>query len=195
MIITWQGQKCFKIESAGKTLLISPIDADKILRSSRVGADIVIFESRLNQAKAETKADFFAIDGPGEYDVKDFCITGFNSQQAAVPYIIETEGITLCHLPGAIFEKDVSEDTLNDLGEIDILLISAGNTLAESEKAVKIVNQLEPRIVIPMDFDSAKKPVNFLKELGASDIESQPKLTIKKKDLPQDEIKMVLLNF
>jgi len=195
MIITWQGQRCFKIESSGKTLLISPADADKILRSARVGADIVIFESRLNQIKTETKADFFGIDGPGEYDIKDFCITGLNNQQAAVPYIIEAEGIKLCHLPYATFEKDIGEDTLTDLGEIDILLISAGSTATESARAVKIANQLEPRIVLPMDFDSTKKPSNFLKELGASDTESQPKLTIKKKDLPQEEIKVILLNF
>jgi len=64
---------------------------------------------------------------------------------------------------------------------------------------VEIINEIEPRIVIPMhykipglkvDVESADK---FLKEMGASKAEKMAKLKISKKDLPQEEMKVILL--
>ncbi len=75
---------------------------------------------------------------------------------------------------------------------MDVLIISAGDSRAENEIASKIVNQIEPRIVVPIDFK--EKPVTFLKEMGSGDIEAQNKINIKKKDLPQEETKLILLN-
>ncbi|MBI2052127.1 MAG: hypothetical protein HYT38_00410 [Candidatus Sungbacteria bacterium] len=49
-------------------------------------------------------------------------------------------------------------------------------------------------MVVPIGYNAAGKPTTFLKEMGASEAETQNKLNIKKKDLPQEETKILLLN-
>jgi L-ascorbate metabolism protein UlaG (beta-lactamase superfamily) len=64
-------------------------------------------------------------------------------------------------------------------------------------QATKIVQSIEPSIVIPMHFRAVGKneilePVeSFLKEVGLT-VEKLPKLTIKKEELGEDQ-KVVLL--
>jgi L-ascorbate metabolism protein UlaG (beta-lactamase superfamily) len=65
---------------------------------------------------------------------------------------------------------------------------------------VEVINQLEPRVVIPMHYqiDGLKLPEQldnlekFIKELGIAP-EYEEKLKISKKDLPADATKLVIL--
>lgn len=81
----------------------------------------------------------------------------------------------------------------------DILLIPVGgNFTIGAKKAVEVVSQIEPRIVIPMhykvpglkiDLDGVEK---FIKELGLKPT-YEDKLKISKKDLPQEDMELVVL--
>jgi L-ascorbate metabolism protein UlaG (beta-lactamase superfamily) len=73
-----------------------------------------------------------------------------------------------------------------------------GNTVMSASTASKAVNELEPKIVIPshykmkgliLDLDPLEK---FVKEMGGK-TEPLEKLTVKKKDLPEEGTKMVIL--
>ena len=60
------------------------------------------------------------------------------------------------------------------------------------------MNVVEPRIIIPIwytsDNDSTASPVSaFLKEFGAKDIVEEAKTIIKKKDLPQEDTRVIVL--
>lgn len=121
----------------------------------------------------------FFIDGPGEYEIKDIFLQGIPAGPQNTIYTIEAEGIRLCYL-GNFDQKELTPDQLDKLGDTDILMVPA--------QMAKIVSQIEPRIVIPMGEGVNK----FLKEMGRKSVQSQPKLLIKKKDLPQ-EMKIVVL--
>ena len=92
---------------------------------------------------------------------------------------------------GKFTEKELGSEIQEEIGTPDILFIPVGGgNVIDEEKAVKIINQIEPRIVIPMHY---KKPDDFLKEIGEK-VQPEEKLTIKKKDLPSaEDTKVVVL--
>ena len=66
--------------------------------------------------------------------------------------------------------------------------------------AAEIVRQLEPKVVVPMHYQTAAlsrelDPVeNFLKEMGVKEIEPQTKLSFTKSNLPLST-QVFLLNY
>lgn len=201
MNINWYGQTCFRIDSQiekGKTtdLLIDPfLDG---ARGPKLDTD-VLFSTRRDQKIPAGK--YFAISGPGEYDVKGLYVKGIETQGKKVIYTIETEDITVCHL-GSLEQAELSSDQEEAVNKVDILLLPVGGgDSLDAKKAVKIMSQIEPKIIIPMNYKTAKvkgkldKVDVFLKEVGIKSPESLPKLNIKAKDLPQeDEAKIIVLN-
>ncbi len=143
----------------------------------------------------------FMVDGPGEYETKGICILGLVSYHdskegkergANTIFIIEMEGIRICHL-GDLGQKELSSQQLDQIDNVDILMIPVGGTYTiDAEEAVHIINQIEPKIVIPMHYKTPGLNIKldgvdlFLKEMGTKK-EAVDKLTIKKKDLPQGE--------
>jgi L-ascorbate metabolism protein UlaG (beta-lactamase superfamily) len=74
-----------------------------------------------------------------------------------------------------------------------------GKYTLNAAKAVEVISQLEPRIVIPMhykipgikvDIDGLDK---FIKELGIKP-RNEEKLKITKRDLPQEDMELVVLS-
>jgi L-ascorbate metabolism protein UlaG (beta-lactamase superfamily) len=61
------------------------------------------------------------------------------------------------------------------------------------------MSQIEPKIIIPMHYSLPKLKVKlddldkFLKTMGIRKIEPVPKLTVKKKDISEEEVKIVAL--
>lgn len=66
------------------------------------------------------------------------------------------------------------------------------------KKAVEVVSQIEPRIVIPMHYKTPGLKIDlkavdeFIKELGLKPTYEE-KLKISKKDLPAEEMELVIL--
>ena len=60
--------------------------------------------------------------------------------------------------------------------------------------------QIEPKITIPMHYAVPKLKIKldpldkFLKTFGIKNLESMKKLSIKKKDLPPEEAKIIILS-
>src|SRR3989344_1516310 len=82
----------------------------------------------------------------------------------------------------------------------DTLFVPVGGVNAlDAEEAVHVINLIEPRIAIPMYYAFPGFSVlalhtvdTFLKEIGSVSM-AEEKLTLKKKDVPQDEMKIVVL--
>lgn len=168
----------------------------------------------------------FLISGPGEYEIKNVFIQGIVSSVAEtlsnLPprpaprrsahndkkgkergentiYTIEVEDLRLCHL-GDFSQKELVEDQLEKIGEIDVLMIPVGGAYTVSAKeAMKIMAQIEPKITIPMHYALPKLKIKldsldkFLRSLGVKSIEPLSKLTIKQKDISAEEAKIVVL--
>lgn len=190
MNLYWYGKNSVGIDSGEDSLIASPVDLEKELKSAK--AANVVLASFEDEEDRKIKTTSFLINNPGEYDVKGFFVMGFTGFDKNIVYTIEVENIRLCCLSG--LDKELTDAQLESLSDIDILLIDIGDTEDSNEVASKIVNQIEPRIVIPIGYNPEKKATVFFKEMGASDVEPQNKLNIKKKDLPQEETKMIVLN-
>lgn len=198
MNLFWHSKNSISIDSGEHSLMVEPLDLDKELRSAKAASVILLTHPQPN-LKVPAKTNSFVVANPGEYDVKGFFIFGFGGFDPSadlgaggdIAYTIETEGVRLCHLS---VNKELTDAQLENLNSVDILFIDVGSSEDTNETAAKVVSQIEPRVVIPMGYDPAKKPMTFLKEMGASDTEPQNKLNIKKKDLPQEETKIILLN-
>jgi L-ascorbate metabolism protein UlaG (beta-lactamase superfamily) len=74
-----------------------------------------------------------------------------------------------------------------------------GNAVLSASQAAKVVNEIEPKIVIPshykmndliIDVDAVDK---FIKEMGGKK-ETMEKLTVKKKDLLEEGTKVIVLD-
>jgi L-ascorbate metabolism protein UlaG (beta-lactamase superfamily) len=200
MNISWYGQNCFKIitqkEKNGQiNILIDPFDKETGLRSPKMEADILL-------VSGETKVpagDYFLITGPGEYDLKGAYIKGIKAGSGTI-YVIESEEIKICHL-GSLKQKELTADQLEVIGEVDVLMVPVGGGESlTADAAVKIISQIEPKITIPMYYkitglreklDGVDK---FLKVLGIKSLAPEDKLLLKKKDILEEEAKIVVLN-
>lgn len=205
MIINWYGQNCFKIiasknKNGNVTILLDPFEKEIGLKPPKNDADILI--ANRSGIKKEDLGSAFLIDGPGEYDIKDVYVYGFKAldPEAGSFYTIETEDIRICHL-GFLGPKGLSAEQIEEIGDVDILMIPVGDggTL-DAKTAIKIMSDIEPKITIPMNYKvpGIKTKLDdlnvFLKALGIKSLPSIPKLSIKKKDLPADEAKIIVLD-
>ncbi len=208
MNITWYGQTCFKVTvPKGKdgmvTILTDPLAKETGLRAPKNDADILLLTY---DQKPET-GESFVISGPGEYDIKEVYIEGIPAKTKAdkkgmgqtTIYTIEAEGIKICNL-GVLGQADFSSKDFEAIGDVDILMLPiGGGTAMDAKEAINIMSQIEPKITIPMyykipglkmDLEGIDK---FAKSLGIKTPESLPKLSIKKKDLPEGEAKIIIL--
>lgn len=206
MNINWYGQTCFRIsaqkeKNGAVNILIDPFDNKETgLRSPKLEADILL----LATGKKATSSPAFLIDGPGEYEVKGVYIQGIPANNRTGPigntiYTIEVEELKICHL-GFLNQKELTSEQLEDIGDVDILMIPIGGGEAiGAVEAVKIMSQIEPKITIPMYYRipglkiKLEELSKFLKVLGLKSLESLPKLSVKKKDLSEEEARIVVL--
>jgi len=216
MHLSWYGENCFKIQTKSKrgesetTIITDPFDKKIGLRPPQ-GQTNIITLSNINYAKNNLqrfKGNPFIIDSPGEYSIKGVNIEGIESFQddkegtlrgRNTIFTIESENIRVCHL-GNIGQV-LSEKQIDIIGEVDILLIPVGKEDTLSLKQAKeIVGQLEPGIIIPMNYKvkGLKEKINgcqdFCKEFGSGKEKGEAKLTIKEKDVKNMENHLVVLN-
>ena len=215
MQIIWHGQSCFQIVARREknnqvSIVIDPFSEEVGLRVPKLEADILLITHGHydhNNIKAVSGGPFL-ISGPGEYEVKEVYIRGIHSwhdEKQGSPksentiYTIEAEDLKLCHL-GDLGQKELTADQLEKIGEIDILMIPVGGIhTISSREAPGIMAQIEPKIIIPMHYQVPKLKIKldgldkFLKTMGIKSIESLNKLSIKKKELSEEEIKIIVL--
>lgn len=211
MVITWYGQSCFKIQSGETVIFTDPFDKSIGLTPPRGLAHIVtVSHQHFDHSNIQSlSGEPLIIDGPGEYETKGVSVKGIFSfhddkegkeRGANTIYVIEVEGMKICHL-GDLGQKKLTDQQLEQINEVDILMIPVGNADAtiDGEEAAEIINQIEPRIVIPMHYKIPGLNLkfagveDFLKEMGVAKKETTDKLTLKKKDLPPEETQVVVM--
>ncbi|MEX0916833.1 MAG: MBL fold metallo-hydrolase, partial [Candidatus Spechtbacterales bacterium] len=147
------------------------------------------------------KGSPFIIDGPGEYEYQGIRVKGIRSYHddkkgadrgANTIYIIRMEGLRVVHL-GDLGQTALTDRQVESIGSADVLMIPVGGQYTiDGSEALAIVNQIEPRVVIPMHYAQPGLKVTldgvetFLKEMGVKDVEAQDKFTIKKASLAEE---------
>ncbi len=205
MQISYFGLSSFKLTSKDITSIIDPFSKDSGLTPPRGAADLVILSEPGNELYSYSQSisgEPFIVSGPGEYDVKNHTITGIpvrdDNNSVVTIYLIELEGIKILHM-AHIKKVALSEDELEDIGDVDIMLVPVGGkNVLSAEEAAKAVNFIEPKIVIPMHYKipglkiEASSEEKFLKEIGGKN-ESMDKLTVKKKDFETEAMRVIIL--
>ena len=201
MEISWYGSRCVRVQAKDGSLLIDPFDPKEVdLRAPSTSDDIVLVSSAVVSSDVIDRAGgAFIIKGPGEYERKGIAIRGMGAFQDSqngselgrcTIYKIIADEISLCHL-GALGQEKLTPEQLETIGDPDILFIPAsGQGALDAKVAAEIANQIEPKIIIPIGFESS--PDKFLKEIGLP-AEKMESFKISPKQLPVDRTMVVVL--
>jgi hypothetical protein len=206
MQISYFGLSSLKFTSKDHTTILDPFSKDSGLIPPRGSADLILLSEPDNELYSYTQGltadNQFIVNGPGEYDVKDHAITGIavreSDKKHTTIYLITTEDIRILNL-AHISKLNLSQDELDDIGEVDVLIVPVGGeSVMDYEEAAKAVNLIEPKIVIPTHYQikgltTKAQPIDkFIKEMGGKS-ETMDKLSLKKKDLPIEGTKVIIL--
>lgn len=211
MNVSWLGQSAIKIEykygGQDGLLLIDPyrLAGEELPRSFT--PDIVMLTQGSDNLVTLSR-DPFVIHEPGEYEKNGILIfssaTEADGEEKKIDgapaciYRFEIEGVTLAHL--GRLGRPLSDKELEAVENVDVLFVPVGGGEAlDADKATEAVTRIEPRIVIPVCFKAEGtgkefKPIDgFLKALGQNAVKPEPKAKITNKDLPAEELRIMVL--
>lgn len=197
--IKWFGHNCFRIRAKEATVITDPVDRVTGYSMSKQTADIVSL-SHEHQGHINLNAvrpEFQTVRGPGEYEMHDVFITGIRTyhddKRGAergynTCYMIELEGMMFCHLGD--LGHPISGEVAESMANADVLMVPAGGKdIITPQQAAEIVGQLEPKVVIPMQYATEQGDRDlgsleaFCKALGVAQPEAIDKLSLRSSDL------------
>lgn len=212
MNIKYIGHASFYIRSKDAKIVTDPFNPSIGIKFPKTEADIVTIshdhsDHNYPQGIAGTP---LVIDWPGEYEKNAVRISGFATHHDKekgkerghnTMFKIDTEGISILHCGD--LGHTLEDSTLEDIGDIDILMIPVGGFYTiDAKEAVEVIKQIEPTIIIPMHYRTSAHDTkifgevgtldDFLKAYGIENPETVDQLTIKKEDLGE-ETKVVVL--
>ncbi len=200
MQISWFGEAGFRLQGKDATLIIDPPAASTGFSLGRPTADILALTQKDGRDAGGVYGEPFLIDSPGEYERKGVFVYGLHipSEPKRLHFRIEMEEMSFGHI--ADLDHPLEAEEIAQLEGVDILFVPVGGkTVLGAERATALISQIEPRIVVPMQYSvkGAKRdyaPVDqFLKEIGAKNVEPMDKWKIVKKDLPTDDTQTIVL--
>ena len=153
------------------------------------------------------KPEYQLVNGPGEYELHEVFITGIRTYHDDkqgkergynTVYLIELEGMVICHLGD--LGHALTEEQAEAMAGCDVLLVPAGGgSVLDPAAAVEVIGQLEPKIVIPMQYATPVGDTDlggveaFSKLLGVDLPAVEDKLVIRQSDLGE-AMRVVVLN-
>jgi len=203
MVIQFYGVSCVristKIENEEVAILADPFRAEIGKLPRNLSAEIVTVgrpkDPNHNNTEA-VKSEFILIDNPGEYEIKGIPVYGISAKHSTI-FTYTVEDLKIAHLGGT--NSELTEEQLDRLGEIDILMLPVGGgDVLDAKKAADLASRIEPRAVIPMHFRMEGLKLKgdmltpFIKESGLK-TETMDKWKVQKKDLSQEETQLIIL--
>ncbi len=216
MIITYLGHSSFKIRGKLGTIVTDPYNSYVGFEFPTASADIVTVShdhKDHNDAAAvdgtARRDDPFIVTKPGEYEVENVSVFGTPSYHddsegaergPNTIYRLLVDDISICHLGD--LGHELTDEQRGEIGAVDILMIPVGGVFTIGPaKAKKIIQRLDPSIVIPMHYRTPAHDQNvfgelstlddFLKEYGA-EVEPEKKLKLERSKLPEETELVVL---
>jgi len=200
MDINWLGYSCFRIRGNQAIVITDPFPPGLGYTLGKQTADIVTISHQhpRHSYHQGISGEPRLVKGPGEYEISGVLILGIAAYHDAVKgqsrgknivYLMEIDGVAVCHL-GDIGHV-LSNEQAEEMGNVDVLMLPVGGvSTINAAMGAEIIRKLEPKVVIPMHYQTPKtdrelEPVeNFLKEMGLGQVESRPKFTVSKSNLP-----------
>jgi L-ascorbate metabolism protein UlaG (beta-lactamase superfamily) len=222
MEITWYGGSCVRLKGREGVVAADPYRSIVGPTGRGLTADIVTFSHaeeaptggrssreagavsrRLSVPLPTSLEKAFSLDSPGEYEVHGVMITGVRTYRDAergaerglsTAFIYELDGLHAAHL-GDVGHV-LSQETLGEMGQMDIACLAIGPSLGASQ-AAELVAQLDVSIVVPLPRSGGPGATDadlerFLKEMSVSSLVPVPRLNVTISTLPS-ETTVVLL--
>lgn len=205
MEITWHGGTTFTIKGKKTTLEFDSIEGGNHLLKSTKADTVLLTDNYDEKAKLVGGAEESdVISWPGEYEYKGAAIVaipaftnekkeGDSATGRILIYSLLIDDIRIGHL--AEIGQELDEDIIGKIGDIDILMVSAASEKGlPMKKLHQAVEEIDPRILIPMNFKTEAELEPLLKEMGVTEHEVKDSLEIKlKTDMPEDITDFVVL--
>ena len=201
MHISWLGQTCIKLQTKNLendiTILIDPYRPASGNFPRSFSPDVALFTK--GSANAVTLSQNpFVVDTFGEFEIKGIMIYAQPQGSGNTILKLGSENLSIVHL--GYLRETLQNGEMEKIMSPDILFVPVGGKpdYLEPEKAAELITALEPRIVIPVGFKcdtdpSARPLTEFLHELGIKPEVTEKKVIIKQKDLPQEEMRLIIL--
>lgn len=157
MEITWIGGSCFRFRGRDGALVTDPQTSGQTRRSTYPKADLVAVTDPELPPGAERLVvpnhagrDTYVAVGPGEYDVSGVYLHGIaasatpDAGSVRTVFALDIDRVTVALI--ASLESDMTPAMLEELGTAQVLVVNADEGV---ERVVKLVNRIEPNLVIP----------------------------------------------
>ena len=209
MEISWLGHACFQLRGKNVVLITDPFPPQSTegARKGKLNASIITVshDDPMHNHIERVGGNPRVVRGPGEYEISDVLITGVASDNQRRPgrtrntiYVIHMDDLVICHLGD--LGHTLQESQLEEVADADVLFIPIGGGDAlNPTQAAEVISQIEPRIVIPMQYSAmptgeiSSELKLFCREMGVESIEPQPKLSVTRNSLPV-EMQVALLS-
>lgn len=196
MDIFWHGHSCFTIKGKSATIVTDPFELGTKL--PKLKANIVSLSEDI--AAVEVEGNPKVLDWPGEFEVSDVAIEAIRPEgENSSIFIFAIDGIKICHL--GFLTHELHDDVLDHIGDVDILMVPVGGgSVLDAKTAQKVVEAIEPRIVIPMLYNATETTLeikgaeDFLKALGKMGQEAVDKYSVAARaNLPEGSMGFVVM--
>jgi len=201
--IRWHGHSCFEITNE-VTLVTDPHDGKSIgIHAPNVTGDIILVSHDHydhNSVKSVEKEGSKVITDTRKRNISNVEIKGIESfhdeccgekRGSNIIYKFTMENITFCHMGD--LGHDLDEDTVQKIGDVDILFIPIGGTFTlDAKQAWRIIKKVKPRIAVPMHYKigGLSLPITgiepFLEESKYEILKVGNEIDIEKEDLPEE---------
>jgi len=202
MHISWLGQTCIKIQTKNDeqdaVIVINPYKPSKGSFPRSLAPDIALFSAG-SKGGITLSQDPFVVETTGEFELKNIVIYSIPHEKDGHIFKFSSENMVVVHL--GMLNKKINADLMEKIMGADILFVPIGNNdkYLGTRETVDLVNELEPRIIIPIGHKCDTEPeVNtidkFVSAIGIKPENEDGKVIIKKRDLPQEETQLIVIN-
>lgn len=213
--IKWMGHSSFSIaNSKGTEILTDPFDTSVGYEVKALSPDIVTISHDHfdhNYTDALT-GDYKLVKEAGKVNHSEIKIEGtltYHDESQGqergnnIVYTYKTDDINICHLGD--LGHVLTEDNIKSIGKVDILFIPVGGVYTiDGAAASKVVAQLNPKIVVPMHYNTPKlspgfginNEEDFLNAMKGYEVSTKDSLSTSKAELNKiDKTQIVFLKY
>ena len=201
MDLAFLGHASFRLHADGMVVITDPYPDGLGLRmENRPAAVVTVSNTHPNHsAAAAVSGEPRVFSTPGEYEFNGIVVRGVMTplpsgvphEERNVAFTIEMDGVNICHLGDLALPLTTKQ--IDELKPVDVVLAPAGGHCTVSlDQALQTIQDLDPKIVIPMHFShgqegvSLEGPEGFLRRLGQDELQPQSRLVVSTGNLPSD---------
>jgi len=162
------GHSSILIKGEGQSILLNPFRAVGCasgLEEKVISADIILASSLLPDEGAKTSKGLFMVK-PGSYRINGLSFEGLSSPHdrlggrrfgMSTLWRWEQNGLTFAHLGGAASQLTIQDRVLIGKPDVLFLAVGGGAKVYDAIEAAKVVRVLNPKIVIPVQYQRKGK--------------------------------------